>query len=273
MRQSRPSPGLQQTLRSLDQYYARLLDCEQEQLHEGRWTILDRGPTEDSVTRAFGIRQVLYLLAPLYSVGGRPSGVASLAPELRAQIAELLETTDPATLYQDLPRLRTLSRRVRQNVHPIAPGSSSRLAVHYATEETYIRYYGPWCDWIEPLEKNREADPYGLALLINYTGGVFVARIHDAIAAYIGLHAYSKRVWELTLPRLTPYVRANQTDVINDSNHLLTALLARATRAAFAAGAIPICTAPGGDERWRQMLEAVGYDQYANASVYAATLA
>jgi hypothetical protein len=272
---SRPTFGIQRTLRNLDQYYARLLECQEDQFHTGSWAVVGNAPGEDSITRVFGMRLVLYLLAPLYQLDGEehPSGVAVLAPQLRAQAQCLLESADPGTLYRDRTQLRALSRIVRRNIHPIAPGSSSQLAVYYVAKEKYIPFCDPWLDWIEPLDKRSETDPYSMALLTTYSGGVFVARIHDAIGAYIGLQAYSKRIWELSLPRMTPYTHASAMITIKDQENLLAALVARATCAAFKSGAIPICTAPGDDERIRRIFLTVGYQQYANASIYATVTA
>jgi hypothetical protein len=254
-------------LQRLDHYFADMLRCDQSVLRAGSWIELKGAFTEGNLLRMTGMRQIMFLFAPKYDprVQEQPSGVVWLAPELRSPVLRLLKDADPQTLYGSPSHSSALSRIVRQQFSAaLVPGSTSRLSVYYTT--TYKPYTGPWQDWIGPLDCACENDPFALALRFTHSGAVFVARVRDSIVAYTGLRAYSQRVWELTLPRVTtsPMARA-----IVKKEELLTALLARATRATVEAGALPMCTAPICSAASHRILTNTGYQRYAFASVYA----
>jgi hypothetical protein len=217
----------------------------------------------------FGMRQIVYLLAPLRE-GSRNNvglaGVASLAVELREPVGRLLEKAGPEEFFRS-DRLLQLHTVIREHVtQPLAPGCEPRLCICYATERSFQPYLGKWVEWIERLDETTESEPFALALLARHGGGVFVVRHEGTIVAHIGLRAYSSRVWELSEPRLT---KRAHTCLAARPEELLTALVARATRAALDADRIPVCMTGPRMTQTRHALEAVGYRHYARASIYA----
>ena len=252
----------------IDAYYAAVLGCQVSDLRASGWTSLVSRFEDDPMTLLFGMRQVVYLLAPVCEGSGRagPAGVASLAAELHAGMEDLLNTARPGEFFRPESLLR-LDRLVRDGARrPLAPSSEAWLSVFYATRGSFQPYLGPWVEWIERLDESTESDPFALALLARHGGGVFVVRHHGSIIAYCGLRAFSSDVWELTPPCLTASVYAQ---FVKRPDALFTALLARATRAAVDDNRVPICTISHRATRLRRALLATGYLRYANASVYA----
>ncbi|HEX9039221.1 MAG TPA: hypothetical protein VF808_19735 [Ktedonobacterales bacterium] len=256
----------------IDAHYATALDCQVSDLHAGEWRSLVSLADDSAVSRSNGLRQVLYLLAPVHA-GARapnPGGVALLAHELRVPIERLLNSAQPRDFFQPA-RLTQLDRLVRDGVkRPLAPGCEPRLCVWYATPARFTPYRGPWIDWIDQLDPHSETNPLGRSLLARYAGGVFVVRIHDSIIAYAGLRASSGLVWELTPPQLTA---SGYARLVGQQDTLMRALLARATRAAHEAERIPICTTTFREVQLRRSLVTLGFRHYAHASAYATAAA
>ncbi len=214
------------------------------------------------------MRQVVYLLAPVkpgsQDIG--PAGIASLAEELQGPVKDLIGSRKPPEFFRPA-LLEQLDTLIRKSVsRPLAPGCEPRLRVYYAALWNFRPYQGQGVEWIERLDESVETAPHALALLARHSGGVFVVRHSGSIVAYIGLRAYSQGVWELTEPRLTASVHASS---IARPEELFAALIARATRAAFEADRIPICTLSSRAQTLRRALVARGYRHYAHSSVYA----
>ncbi|HEU0026830.1 MAG TPA: hypothetical protein VFQ25_06905 [Ktedonobacterales bacterium] len=252
----------------VDAYYASVLDCEVPDLRASGWTRLTSRAEDDPMSLLFGMRQVVYLFAPLREgsplVG--PAGVASLAEELREPVERLLDEVGPEELFHT-NRLLRLHRVVRDHAtRPLGPGCEPRLCIRYVTRRSFRPYLGRWVEWIERLDESTETEPFALALLARHGGGVFVVRREGAIVAHIGLRAYSPRVWELAEPRLTKHAHASLTACPEE---LFTALVARATRAALDMDRIPVCMTAPKMAQARHALESAGYLPYARASIYA----
>jgi hypothetical protein len=257
-----------EALSLVDAYYASVLACETSDLRASGWTRLSAPPEDDPASLLFGMRQVVYLLSPLRE-GGRavgPAGVASLAEELCEPIGHLLDEAEPDEFFQPR-RLLKLHSLVRDHLaQPLAPGCEPRLCIRYAARTCFRPYLGQWVEWIERIDESSESEPFALALLARHGGGVFVVRREGAIIAYIGLRAYSSRVWELAEPRLTKHAHASLAACPEE---LFTALVARATRAALDMGQIPVCMIGPRMAQARRALESAGYLPYARASIYA----
>lgn len=257
-------------LARVDDYFASILDCDARALRASGWTEIISHSEDDIARKFFGMRQVVYLLAPLRegSQRARPAGVVSLASELREPVGTFLFHKQPQEFFRP-DVLMKLDQVVRASVtQPLAPGSEPRLGVYYATGQSYQPYTGPWLEWIERLDESTEKDPYALALLAQHGGGVFAVRYRGSIIAFVGLRAYSSLVWELTSPRLTA---SRHSAFVARPGELFAALIARATYAAMDAGRIPICTLTPRETKLRRALLAAGYCYYADASVYATT--
>ena len=265
-----------EALARIDRYYAGALGCATDDLRTNGW----KEPSARShITRQaagpFGMRRVVYLLAPAVSSGeiGTFPGVALVADELKSRMKPLLDDFGPRDFYRRAPLMR-LDQMVRESVRRLAPGCEPRLDVFYATGGEPRPALSAWADWIEPVEPD-EDDPHARALLALHPGGVFVVRIEGAIVAYIGLRPCSSEVWEITQPRLTS---CPQTSLIARPDDLFAALIARATRAATSSPATgrpapPICAITPRDTAVRRALMAAAYKPYASASVYATTTA
>lgn len=257
-----------EALSFIDAYYASVLACKASDLRAPGWTRLTAAPEDDPASLLFGMRQVAYLLAPLRDCLGAvgPAGIASVAEELREPIWRLLDEAEPDEFFQS-SRLLKLHSVVRGRVtQPLGPGCEPRLCIRYAARASFRPYLGQWVEWIEPLDESTESEPFALALLARHGGGVFVVRHEGAIISYVGLRAYSSRVWELAEPRLTKHAPASLAACPEE---LFTALIARATRAALDMGQIPVCMTGPRMAQARHALESVGYLPYARASIYA----
>ena len=255
-------------LAELDIYYASLLSCPADELRAPGWTRRITNAEDERVAASFGMRQVVYLLAPVRAGARRagPGGAAVLASELLTPVGKLLAQARPGEFFQS-SSLLALDRLVRACVDGVlAPDCEPRLCVWYASDPDAVPPTGRWADWIERLDPATETHPLGRALLRRHAGGVFVARVRGSIVAYTGLRAYADRVWEVTPPELTTSAQAH---AVTQPDGLLRALLARATRAALAACAIPTCTTTFREIPLRRSLFASGYRHYAHASVYA----
>jgi hypothetical protein len=257
-----------EALSLIDAYYASVLACKVSDLRDPGWTRLTAPPEDDLASLLFGMRQVVYLLAPLRDCLGAvgPAGVASVAEELRKPVGSLLDEAAPDAFFQS-NRLLRLHRVVRDHfTQPLGPGCEPRLSIQYAARATFRPYLGHWVEWIERLDESTESEPFALALLARHGGGVFVVRREGAIIAYVGLRAYSSHVWELAEPRLTTHAPASLAACPEE---LFTALVARATRAALDMGQIPVCMTGPKMAQARRALESTGYLPYARASIYA----
>ena len=258
-------------------------------------------PVLSATPTAFAARQVGEASggASTGSVFAR-GGVAALAPDLRAGLQRILLAAPPERLYTPAG-VRALDALVRSVIPtPFASGSAAHLCVTYCSRGAFQPYLSAWLDWIEPLDEASEMDPQALRLLARFSGGVFVVRHKGAILAYAGLRAHTPHVWEIFLsdpsgpadpaplndlresppsspsPLPTP---SNALPVAPDvpssapfvTADLRRALLARATRAVFAAHRIPIFTYAAADTASRRPAADLGYHLYADASLYLST--
>lgn len=258
------------TLLALDVYYASLLNCQLSALRDPGWTALPSRDQDDPMTQLFGMRQVVYLVVPI--ARGREllgqAGIATLAPELRAQVGKLLSQTPPQHFFRR-DTLASLDALVRGAVdRPLVPGCQSNLRVSFTTTSRFRRYLGVWVELIERMDETVDSAPFTLALLAGHSGGVFAVRVKEAILAYIGLRTRSNHICELTEPRLTkhapPWLAARPGELYH-------ALISCATRAALSEGRIPICITAPNDKKLRRALAVTGYHPYARASAYAVT--
>jgi hypothetical protein len=251
----------ERALKTLDVHYGMQLGCAATDLRRPRWTILTARVECDPMMLLFGQHPVLSILAPApwpeLSIA-RP-GVAVVAPELRVPVATLLRELPPEALFaahglRALDHLLTTATNGR-----VTPLREAHTHVRYATPASFRPYLGQWSDWIEPLDEASESSPAALSLLARYSGGVYVIRRREGIASHAGIRARSPHVWEIDARTEPEALRGHK---------LGQAVVARATRAVFAAGRLPVLRHPAISEPAAHISDTLGYRRYADALTY-----
>jgi len=255
-------------LRLLDDYYASLLGCSPTDLRRPGWTTLRARAEGDPMALLFGMRALVSIVAPMAAPGESRVGeaaVAALAPEMRESVSALLRETPPDRFFAP-ETLAALDALVwARATEPLSAANEPDQTLWYVTRPRLRPWLNQWQEWIERLDESTESDPFAIALLARHGGGVFVVRQHGAIIAYTGLRAHSPQVWEALAPTLTSRAPAA---IVENPADLLTALVARATRAALDGERQPICTTGPDDAMFERALTALGYLPYARACVY-----
>lgn len=248
-------------LKALDIHYGLAFGCPAADLRRAGWTVVAARDDCDPMALLFGKRMLLSLLlpAPLPDVAAPRSGVALVAPELRAPVAALLRASTPDAGI-DAASIATLTHLITQ----LAPASSleaSHSHIRYTTPDSFSPYRGPWQEWIEPLDEAGEADTTALRLLATYSSGAYVVRSEGAIVSYAGVRSQSPHISEITV----------RTDSIELRGHgLAQAVTSRATKAILAAARLPLYRHPAAHIPSHRVARALGYRFYADALEFVA---
>jgi hypothetical protein len=251
-------------LELLDAHHALQLRCPAGDLRRPGWSFAAPPDPNDPLSLLFDRRALLSLLAPTTGPGasGRP-GVVACAPELRRTVGAFLEEWPPDALFT--PYGLSALEALGATSHLLAPfESETHNRLYYALPTEFQPYLGRWLDWLEPLDESGEVDPAALSLLARFGGGVYVIRSEGAIYAFAGLRHVSAHVSEIFSLATAPQQRALGM-APDDAQELARAVTARATKAAFAAGRIPLYVAPATHQATMRMLDALGYRLYADA--------
>jgi hypothetical protein len=251
-------------LELLDAHYALQLRCPAGDLRRPGWSLAPAPDPNDPLSLLFGRRALLSLLAtnPTREAVDR-AGVAACAPELRRSVGALLEEWSPDALFTPygLMALESLVASAYPLLEPFESETHTRL--RYALPGEFEPYLGRWLDWLEPLDEGGEVDPTALSLLARFGGGVYVVRSEGAIYAFAGLRHTSAHVSEIFSLATAPLDR--RLDVTADeAQELARAVTARATKAVFASGRIPLYATPATHHATQEMLDALGYRLYAD---------
>jgi hypothetical protein len=252
-------------LELLDAHYALQLRCPAGDLRRPGWSFAPPPDPNDPLSILFDRRALLSLLAPVATpdAAGR-AGVVACAPELRPGVGALLGEWPPDALFTPYG-LMALEDLVTTSEPLLAPfDGETHTRLHYALPGEFKPYLGRWLDWLEPLDESGEVDPTALSLLARFGGGVFVVRSEGAIYAFAGLRNTSAHVSEVFSLASAP-LDARLGATPEDAQELALAVTARATRAAFAAGRIPIYVTSATHLATERMLAALGYRRYADA--------
>lgn len=255
---------------ALDSHHGRLLGCPPSDLRRAGWTINVIADDADPMALLFGRRTLLRLIVPVTEAraeGGvaqsapRAAGVVAVVPELRRPISAFLDALPPEVLFtpEGLAAIDALMRGLVAG--EITPLATAHQQIRYSVPGSFQSYLGPWLDWIEPLDEAREVDPAALSLLARYARGVYVIRQMGAIVAWAGIRAPSPHVWEIEARTEVEAMR---------NRDLGRAVAARATRAALAAGRLPITLHAARQPAARALSDALGYRPYAEYLHYLA---
>ncbi len=258
-------------LSTLDIHYGMLLGCTGTDLRRSGWTIVTARLDFDPMALPFGQRSLVYLVMPepRDRDQGR-SGVAVIAPELRAHVAPLLRELAPDALLTP-DGLRALDEILRAGKPaPLTAAAEAHSRIRYATASSFRPYVGQLVEWIEPLDEASESEPLALGLLARYNS-VYVIRQNGSIASFAGIRPQSPHVAELgirteaaSLPRrrqrrLRACGRGARLPPLRRQRHLFHAGGVRRGAAAgsvtSAANAPPLPERGRGEElRWGQFL-------------------
>lgn len=252
----------------LDSHHGRLLGCPSSDLRRTGWTVVSATPDADPMALLFGRRTLLRLVVPVPEgeagadeahVQKASAGAVAVAPELRRPVAAFLDALPPEVLFTQAG-LAALDALLRGLVSTeMTPLEQAHQHVSYCYAGSFRSYLGPWLDWIEPLDEATEVDPAALSLLARYARGVYVIRQTGAIVAWAGIRAPSPHIWEIDARIELEMLRGRG---------LGRAVAARATRAALAAGRLPISVHPARQKAAQVLNRALGFHLYANTLHY-----
>jgi hypothetical protein len=257
-------------LTTLDTHFGLQLRCGASDLRRAGWTLVPAPAEHDPLGLLFGHRTLLTLLATRPADGAESTshhtpggGVAMIAPEVRPVLSTLLGAWTAETLFSSEGRL-ALDRVLRSAVPQLlTTPHEAHLHIQYAIPGGFRPYLGQWLDWIEALDENAEMDPGALSLLARYSGGVYVIRDGGTVVAFAGVRPQSPTVWELRARTIPEALRGLGMG---------RAVTSRATRAAFAAGRLPLYSHQAHDTASEHLVSGLGYRLYAEALVYTAPL-
>lgn len=251
-------------LELLDAHYALQLRCPAGDLRRPGWSFAAPPDPNDPLSLLFGRRALLSLVAPVAAPAaiGR-AGVVACVPDLRPVVAALLREWSPEALFTP-SGLRALEDLIATAEPLLAPFTSeTHHQLHFALPAEFQPYLGRWLDWLEPLDESVEVDPTALSLLARFGGGVYVVRNEGAIYAFAGLRSTSAHVSEIFSLATAPQEISLSAEA-DDTPGLARAVTSRATRAAFAAGHIPLYATPATHHATARMLQTLGYRLYAD---------
>jgi hypothetical protein len=206
----------------------------------------------------FGRRDLLQLVAPLSEESAQRSAVVVIAPELRAPLSELLRSCTPAELLSPTG-LGAVDAVVRETFNEHTAPSIVHQYLRYTFAGAFRPYVGPWLEWIEPLDDDREMEPVALGLLARFDRGVYVIRQSGHIVSYAGLRQQSPHVWDL-------FAHTQAHDL--RGHGLGRAVVSRATRAALGEARLPLAAHLAGDQAATHIGRALGYRIYGETLVY-----
>lgn len=246
-------------LSTLDIHYGMLLGCTGTDLRRTGWTIVTARLDFDPMALLFGQRSLVYLVMPAPRERGQGrSGVAVIAPELRARVAPLLRELAPDALLTP-DGLRALDEILRAGEPaPLTAAMEARSRIRYATASSFQPYVGQLVEWIEPLDEASESEPLALGLLARYSS-VYVIRQHGSVASFAGIRPQSPHVAELGI----------RTEAASLRGHgLARAVASRATRAILASGRLPLYRHVADNAASERVAEALGYRLYGDSVTY-----
>jgi hypothetical protein len=245
---------------TLDVHYGMQLGCSPPDLRREGWTIVPARQECDPTALLFEQRPILSLVAPVQSQRAEArGGVATVTPELRGPLGELLRAFAPDALFtaEGLRALDELLARFAPDRLTRAEEARVRLAC--VTQASFRPYVGQWQEWIEPLDEAAETAPVALGLLARYGGGVYAVRQSATIVSYAGIRSLSPSVAEIGARTAPAGLRGHG---------LGRAVVSRATKAVLAADRVPLYRYAAGNAPAARISLALGYRLYADAISY-----